>query len=170
MTATSLNFREAANAPETGRVPIALITLAHDDLADDIRISTDPTGELTGLTTNLEKVYGTTSSGKDYIFLPVRIKLPDDTDEGPGEMQLEFDNIHRGYTEIIRSISTPVTCQVDIVMDNALDTIDASWPEFQLTNINYDATVITGTLKLETLETEPYPAGSFVPSYFKGLF
>jgi len=169
MTTTSLNFREAANAQETGRVPIALITLSHADLVDDIRISTDPTEEL-GSTTDLEKVYGTTSDSKEYVFLPVRIKLPDDTDEGPGEMQLEFDNVHRAYTEAIRDVFTPVTCQIDLVMDNALDTIDASWPEFKLTNINYDATTIIGTLKLETLETEPYPAGSFVPSYFSGLF
>lgn len=170
MTTTSLNFRQAAYAAETGRVPIALITLDHEDLADPIRISTDPTQELSGLTTDEEKVYGTVSNGENYVFLPVRLKLPDDTDEGPGEMQLEFDNIHRAYTSAIRSISTPVSCQVDIVMDNALDTIDASWPEFYVTNIVYNATTITGTLKLETLEREPFPAGSFVPSYFPGLF
>ena len=80
MTTTSLNFREATNAQETGRVPIALITLSHADLADDILISTDPTQELSGLTTDTEKVYGTTSDSKEYVFLPVRIKLPDDTD------------------------------------------------------------------------------------------
>jgi hypothetical protein len=170
MTTTSLNFREAAFSQETGRVPIALITLSHDDLADDIRISTDPTQELTELTTDTEKVYGTVSNGDNYVFLPVRIKLPDDTDEGPGEMQLEIDNIHRAYTETIRSVYTPVTCRVDIVLDNALDTIDASWPEFQLVNITYNATTITGTLRLETLESEPFPAGAFVPSYFPGLF
>lgn len=170
MTTTSLNFREAAFAQETGRVPIALITLSHDDLDDDIRISTDPTAELTGSTTDTEKVYGTTSNGDDYVFLPVRLKLPDDTDEGPGEMQLEIDNVHQAYTETIRSVYTPVTCRVDIVMDNALDTIDASWPEFQLVNITYNATTITGTLRLETLESEPFPAGAFVPSYFPGLF
>ncbi len=170
MPTVSLNFREAAYAQETGRVPIALITLSHDDLAADILISTDPTAELGGLTTDTEKVYGTTSNLEDYVFLPVRIKLPDDTDDGPGEMQLEIDNVHRAYTETIRSVFTPVTCQVDIVMDNALDTIDASWPEFKLLNIKYNATTITGTLRLETLETEPYPAGSFVPSYFSGLF
>jgi hypothetical protein len=170
MTTTSLNFREAAFASETGRVPIALITLSHDDLEEDILISTDPTQEIEELTTDTQKVYGTISNQKTYVFLPVRIKLPDDTDEGPGEMQLEVDNVHRAYTETIRSVSTPVTCQVDIVMDNALDTIDASWPEFKLINIKYNATTITGTLKLETLEAEPWPSGSFVPSYFPGLF
>lgn len=170
MTTTSLNFREAAFSPETGRVLIALITLSHIDLADDIRISTDPTQELTEFTTDTEKVYGTISNGKTYFFLPVRIKLPDETDEGPGEMQLEIDNIHRAYMETIRSVQTPVICRVDLVLDNALDTIEGSWPEFKLTNITYNATTITGTLRLETLETEPYPSGSFVPSYFRGLF
>jgi len=170
MTTVSLNFKEAAFAQETGRVPIALITLSHPDLTDDIRISTDPTQELTELTTVTEKVYGTVSNSKIYVFLPVRIKLPDDTEQGPGTMTLEIDNVHRAYTETIRSVNTPVTCQVDIVMDNALNTIDASWPEFKLTNISYNATTITGTLKLETLETEPYPAGCFTPSYFPGLF
>ena len=170
MTITSLNFRDAAFSPEAGRVLIALITLSHIGLADDIRISTDPTQELTEFTSDTQKVYGTISNGKKYIFLPVRIKLPDDTDEGPGEMQLEIDNVHRAYTETIRSVQTPVICRVDLVLDNALNTIEGSWPEFKLVDITYNATTITGTLRLETLETEPYPSGSFVPSYFRGLF
>jgi hypothetical protein len=151
-------------------VPIALITLSHPGLADDIRISTDPTQRIEEFTTDLDVVYGTISNGETYIFLPVRIKLPDDSDDGPGDMTLEIDNIHRAYIEAIRSVFTPITCQVDIVMDNALDTIDASWPEFNLTQIKYNDTLITGTLTIETLVTEPYPAHSFVPSYFPGVF
>lgn len=170
MTTTSLNFREAAFSQETGRVPIALITLTHDDLAEPIRISTDPTQEHPTLELDEQKVYGTMSLGIFYIFLPVRITLPSDTEEGPGEMKLEIDNVHRSITESIRSVFTPVACQVDIVMDNALDTVDASWPEFRLTNITYNATIVSGTLRLETLDTEPFPAGSFMPSYFPGLF
>jgi len=170
MTEVSLNFKEAAFAQETGRVPIALITLSHNGLEDDIRISCDPTQELAGLTTDTQKVYGTISNGKTYIFLPVRIKLPDDTEQGPGTMTLEIDNIHRAYTETIRTVFTPVTCQVDILLDNALDIIDASWPEFLLTNIKYNAAVITGTLTLETLMTEPFPAGTFIPAHYPGVY
>ena len=169
MPTVSLNFKDAAFAQETGRCPIALITLSHEDLADDVRISTDPTQELTELTTDMDKFYGTISDGDTYVYLPVRLKLPDDTDEGSGQMQIEFDNVLQALTGV-RSIFTPVTCKVDIVMDNALDTIDASWPEFQLINVKYNATTLSGTLQLETLESEPYPAGEFVPSYFPGLF
>ena len=170
MTITSLNFREAAFSQETGRVPIALITLSHPSLEDDIRISTDPTQRIEEFTTDLDVVYGTISNGLTYLFLPVRIKLPDETEDGPGDMTLEIDNIHRAYIEAIRTVFTPISCQVDIVMDNALDTIDASWPEFNLTQIKYNDTIITGTLTIETLVTEPLSAYKFVPSYFPGIF
>lgn len=170
MTDVSLNFRQAAFAQETGRIPIALITLDHEDLDDPIYISSDPTQRIESLTTATQVVYGTVSNGKTFIYLPVTIKLPDDSDEGSGEMTLEIDNIHRGYMEAIRSIFSPVTCQVDIVMDNASDVIEASWPEFQMVNIRYDASVISCTLKAESLETEPFPAGTFTPGQFPGLF
>jgi hypothetical protein len=170
MTTTSLNFREAAFASETDRVPIALITIEHDDLTGPMRISTDPTQEFPEHSTDENKVYGTLSNGIQYLFFPVRLTLPDDTEDGPGEMKLEIDNVLRQYTADIRSIFTPAICQVDIVMDNALDVVDASWPEFKMTNIEYNATIITATLRLETLDTEPYPAGKFMPSSFPGLF
>ena len=170
MTTTSLNFRQAAYAQETGRVPIALITITHNDLTEPIRISCDPTQRIEALTTATQVVYGTLSNGETYIYLPVTIKLPDDTDNGSGEMTMEIDNIHRSMTEAIRTICTPAICQVDIVLDNALNTIERSWPEFQLTRIQYDAMKISGTLKAETLENEPFPSGTFTPGQFPGLF
>ncbi len=169
MTTLSLNFRESAFAQETGRVPIALITLDHDDLDEPILISSDPTQRLLDLTTDTEVVYGTISNGLTYIFLPVGIKLPDETEDGPGEMQLEIDLVHRAMTATIRTITEPVTCKLDMVLDNSLDTIEMSWPEMLLTNLQWSAAVVRGSFQLETLETEPFTAGSFTPGYFPGL-
>jgi hypothetical protein len=59
---------------------------------------------------------------------------------------------------------------VELILNSSLDSIEARWPAFQLTNIKYDASVITGTLNLELEDREPFPAGSFVPSFFAGLF
>jgi hypothetical protein len=170
MTVLSLNFRQAAYAQETEKVLIALVTITHDDLASDILLSSDPTQRLTAYTTDSEIVYGTTSNGDDYIFLPMRIRLPDDTDDGPGEMQIEIDNVHKTYIETIRELTSPAIFSVDLVLSDDLDTIEASWPDFVLSNINYNSAVITGSLKLETLEREPFPRGHFTPSYFPGLF
>ncbi|MHB8109754.1 MAG: DUF1833 family protein [Syntrophorhabdaceae bacterium] len=168
----SLDFRTAVYKAESERYPIALITISHADLASDILISTDATQRLigAGYTDNTEVVYGTVSRGNNYIFFPLKLSLPDDTDEGPGNMTIEIDNIHRTLVETIRSIFTPAEMTVELVLDNALDTIEAQWPAFQLTNIKYDANIITGTLSLELEDREPFPAGSFTPSYFRGLF
>lgn len=166
----SVNFRRAAYDPETGRFPIALITISHADLADDILISTDPTQRITELTTDTEVVYGTISRGKTFIFCPVRLKLPDDTPEGPGEMQIEIDNVHQQYTETIREIHSPPTFNVELVLDDDPDTVEAQWPEYELRHVQYNESTITGTLKMESFTAEPFPAGSFTPAYFAGLF
>lgn len=170
MKSLSLNFRQAAYASRTARYPIHLVTITHPDLTDDIRLSTDPTQRLDEYTTVGDVVYGTVSRGQNYIFFPIRLKLPNDTKDGPGDITLEIDNVHRTYTEIIRSIFSPPVVRTEIVMDNTLDVVERSWPHFLLTNITYDATVISATLKMETLLTEPFPAGIYSPAYFRGLF
>lgn len=166
----SLNFRQAAYGSETGRVIIALISITHSSLAEPIMLSSDPTQRLEEYTTDEEVIYGTVSNGNKYIFLPMRIKLPDDTDQGPGDITLELDNLHRDYITAIRNVFTPVSVNIALILDNTPDIIEAQWPEFYLTNIKYDANVITGTLKLETLMGEPFPSGKFTTSYFPGIF
>ena len=165
----SLNMRQQAYAPEAGHFPICLITVNHSTLTEPIRISTDPTERIAEYTTDTEVVYGTYSRGNTFLFLPVRLKLPDDQDEGPGDMTLELDNVHGTYVETIRSITSPPTVSVEMVMSNALDTVDAQWPLFKLTNVSYDASTITGTVKFPTLDTEPEPSGTFTPGAFPGL-
>jgi len=118
----------------------------------------------------LDVVYGTVIRNTEYIYLPMTLKLPDDTDDGAGEMTIELDNIHRAYTSAIRSIHDPIECHVEIVMSNDLNTVEAQWPAFLLTNVRYDAHVISATLKQETLEGEPFPALTFSPAYFRGMF
>jgi hypothetical protein len=145
-----------------------LITLDHESMAEPILLSTDPTQRV--LETDTVLLYGTISRGLTYYFFPMRIKLPDDTDAGPGEMGLEIDNIERTLTEAIRTIFSPVSVKVEIVMDNAPDVVDIEWPEYQLTNVRYDASMITGTLVLDNMMREPFPGLSFSPSTAPGIF
>ena len=168
MTDVSLNFRGSAYAAETGDFPICLVTIDHADLTTPIRISTDPTARL--VETAADIVYGTQSRGDDFYFFPCSLKLPDDTDDGPGEMRLEFDNVNQDYIETIRSIVGPPTVTVEMVMASDLDTVEAQWPEYLLRSVKYDAVIITATMIMEMLEREGYPAGSFTPGAFPGLF
>lgn len=168
MTTVSLNFRKESYAAETGHVPIMLITFNHVEMAFPIRLSTDPTQRV--VETDSIIGYGTISRGETYAFMPMRLKLPDDTDSGPGDMQIELDNVDRVMVATIRNIHSPLNVRVEIVMSNAIDTVDLVWPEYILTNIQYNATTITGTMTLENLTREPFPGLIFTPSTAPGIF
>lgn len=164
----SLNFRESTYASETGRVPILLITFDHEDMIEPILVSTDATQRI--LETDEIVYWGTVSRGSNFIYFPMKLKLPDDTDSGPGAMQIEIDNVDRTLTETIRDIHTPLSVKVEMVMDNALDTVDITWPEYTLTNISYNSTTIIGTMTLENLIREPFPGLMFTPATAPGVF
>ena len=168
MTDVSLNFRESAYAQETGDFPICLVTITHPSITTPIRISTDNTQRL--IETASDIVYGTQSRGNDFYFFPCKLKLPDETDDGPGEMRLEFDNVNRDYIEIIRSIVGRPTVNVEMVMASAVDMVERQWPEYLIGSVRYDALLITANMIMEMLDRESYPSGSFTPGAFPGLF
>lgn len=166
MRPLSLTMRQAANAEETGQVLAFLITIEHDDLADPIRISSDPTG----LLSSSPLLYGTVSRGDTFNFLPLTLKLPDDADDAPPAMQLVLDNVGREAIPLLRSVSTPARVSVELVLASAPDDVEAAWPEFDLVNVSYDAGQITLQLTVNALVNEPFPAGTFTPGAFGGLF
>ncbi|MBF0358855.1 MAG: hypothetical protein HQL70_09625 [Magnetococcales bacterium] len=169
MTTLSLNMRQEVAKSESSICPILLFTLTHDDLAEPIYISTDPTERIDD-TSPSKIIYGTRSNGKEFIFLPMRAKLPSEAEGGSQLMKIELDDIHGAYREIVRQIQSPVSVTVDIVLADTPDTVETTWPEFLFTNITYDAETVSCDVVHETLITEPFPAGSFNPAYFPGGF
>jgi hypothetical protein len=160
-------FRAAVNKAQTGEVPVVLITLDHDDLDAPIRVSTDNAdtfvvGERT--------VRGTISNGNNFPFCPVRVSLPDDSEETISEATLEIDNVDRDVMIAVRTAQSPPTITIQVVLASTPDTIEAQWLNFKLASVEADALVITGKLSLGNFLGEPYPGGSMLPSNFLGLF
>jgi hypothetical protein len=168
MTIISLNFRQAAYASETGRVPIALLTITHPDMAETLYISADPTMRITASSVGV--IYGTLSRGNNYVFLPMTLKLPDDDDSGGGQMTLELDNIGRELTQAIRAVATPAKVKIEFVMDNALDTVDVLFPEYMISTISYNAATISMALVVDDLTREPFPGLMATPGTTPGIF
>jgi len=161
-------FLEDMHAAETGTVLILLLTLTHPDWDEPVRLSTDPTARLSETSTDV--LYGTVSGGLSYYFLPLKITLPSQTEEGPLKMRVVLDNVSRDLVAQLRSLSSPPSVDVDLVATAQPNVVLASWPQFLLVNIQYDALTISGELVLEMLVHEPFPAGTFTPSEFAGLF
>lgn len=141
---------------ETGEVYAILLTLDHADLDSPIRVT--PIGE------------GITSNGNDFSFLPFDISLPDDPDNGQHRARLAMDNVDRQIVQAIRSLNSAPTITIQIVRYSDPDVIEAEWTDFKLTRASYDKFRVEGDLTIEEFTTEAFPALTFSPSLFPGLF
>lgn len=165
----SLTFRQEFNAEQTGDVPVCLVTITHPSLGAPIYLSSDPTARI-----SVDPlVYGTESRSNSYMFLPMAATLPDDSDGTPPAIKIVIDNVSRELVPTVRSagptgIRAKVT--VELVLASDPDTVEASWPAFDLTAAPYDSGSVTLTLSLNALAVEPFPSGVFSPAGFGGLF
>lgn len=154
------------NAQETGIVPIFLLRITHPELAAPFLFSSDPTERIS----DDPLMYATTSQGLQWLFLPFTLVLPDEKDEAPPQQHLILDNVDRVMVELLRSTTTPAKVQTNLVLSNALDVVEIQGVAFDLTAATYNAQTIDMTLTVDALATEPYPAGTFNPASFPGLF
>lgn len=154
MRDTSLTFRQAVHARETGEVFIVLLEIT--DGVDTTRLSSD--------------AVDTVSNGETYQAYPFDITLPDDPEEGVTKARITIDNVHRDIIAWIRGLASSPTVNIRIVAASDPDTVEAEYSNFELTNVHYDALTITGDLGIESFMGEPYPGDTFLPSRFPGLF
>jgi hypothetical protein len=59
---------------------------------------------------------------------------------------------------------------IELVLASSPDVVEVSFPGFLMSGISYNANQVTAELSVETLTLEPFPANTFTPSYFPGLF
>lgn len=152
----SLPARAALYAPETGEAFIILLTISHPDLPAPIRVSGDS--------------LDTESRGETFAAFPFALSLPDDEDNKSPRARLVIDNVDRTIVRAVRQLTSSPTVRIEIVRAAAPDTVEARFEDFRFTNISYDSQVVEGDLTIEDFTAEPYPAASFSPSLFPGLF
>ncbi|OGP64589.1 MAG: hypothetical protein A2169_01090 [Deltaproteobacteria bacterium RBG_13_47_9] len=127
-----------------------------------VRISDDPIG------------YGTVSSvsgGEEtYAYFPFEITLPQDDGSTVPKIRLTVPNISAEIGWWLRgSLVTPIVT-VTLVSSADLDTAIATFPDFEMSSFSAGTMSIQGDLSLPNLEREPFPAGTFNPSCFPGIF
>jgi hypothetical protein len=162
----SLNLREAMFSQESSEVPIFLITITHPSLDDPIHLSTDPTTRLS----EDPLVYCTPSRGTDFIFAGVAITIPNEEDRSPPSSKLIIQNIDRELIPLARSISSPASAQIEVVLGSDPDTVEISLAAMDMVNLIYNQETLTWDLIIDSMVTEPYPSGKFTPASFSGLF
>jgi hypothetical protein len=162
----SLNFRTAAFGQESGEVAIALLTITHPSLPSPILLSTDAT---TRFSTD-PLLYGTMSRSQQFLFVFAEVTMPDEQDKQPPAAKLVISNIDRSIIPLARSVSSPPSVKIEIVLASAPDTVEIAIPAMDMVNLQYDANQLTFDLAIDALAFEPFPSGSFDPASFPALF
>ena len=160
-------LKASVHAPETGEVFIVLLTITHATTPAEItRVSSDPTVRLS----DDPVLYGTASRGETFLFFPFDLRLPDAGGEAMPRAQLVIENVGRELIAAIRSVVEPAEILIELVCASTPDTVEASYPVLRVARVQYNAQTITCDLEYAPLTSEPYPAGSFTPGAFPGLF
>lgn len=169
MSASALR---AMYSQETDDNLIMLVTIADPaDPLDPILLADNFTERLTTYTTDSEIVYGVKSQGKEYVFLPLSISLPQEIDTGVGQCTIEINYVTSEIIELIRAkLVRPASVQLDLVLASTPDVIEASFSGFSITSATYSASRVSLELTMVSLAREPFPCYTFTPSNFPGLF
>lgn len=136
-------------------LPLILLTIAHADLASDITV-----------VNNNEDII---SNSVTFTAFPFEVGLPKSTGDGVPRASLRISNVAREIGQAIRNITTPATVTIQVVRQDAPDTVEVELPNLRLVNTRVDALSVQGELEFEDLDREAYPAYTFSPAEFPGL-
>ena len=152
----STDFITNAFQEQTDEVYLVLMTLSHADLLETIHV-----------VNNTEPIV---SSGVQYLACPFGLKLPSSTDDGPPAAQVRIDNVSQDVIKSLRLVSDGIAVRMSVIAASNPDQVEADYPGFMLNRVKADVQVVTGSLGLDDLRLEPFPAHSFTPGLFSGLF
>ncbi|TFF20546.1 DUF1833 domain-containing protein [Jiella endophytica] len=167
MRTVSANFRQAMFDENTTEIPVLLLTISHPDLENgDLFLSTD-NADLLDFETQRR---GTVSRGLNFEFLPMQLSLPEDAEDASPMLQLSMSDIDQEASTILRSTVTPAYVTIEVVLASDPDFVEMEFVSFELSSADVTAESVSLNLTVDTLASEPYPADTFTPGRFGGLW
>ena len=153
---------QALYAQETDEVFVPLVLINHPSMDEPVRVA----GSRHDVVTNDELANNVT-----YQSYPFTIQLPDESDDRPPEVSLVIDNIDKRIVDSVRTaIDGSPTVTLTVVLESSPTTIEAGPFSFTVRNVEWNRLTVKGVISYESVLDEPYPAGTFNPVEFPGLF
>lgn len=115
-------------------------------------------------------VYGITSRGNDFTFLPIQVTLPQEDEAQAPKCTITLNDVTRYATPLIRSLTASPKVLLELVLSSTPDRVEVSFSGLYITNFTYNADSVVATLAMTDYEREPFPMHTFSPKYFPGLF
>jgi Domain of unknown function (DUF1833) len=135
---------------------LTLITLEHSSFAAPIR-----------LVNNSEDVV---SRGNTFTAFPVKIRLPVDDGESLRQVAIEFDNVSLFLINDIRTVTSPISAKLEMVLASMPDDVQIELGELVLGQLTYDKQKISATLTMDGFLNTELTSEKYSPSIFPGIF
>ncbi len=133
-----------------------LVTLSHETFDSDIFLVNN--------TVNI------TSRGNLYLAFPMKITLPVDDGETAREVNITFDNVGLDLVESIRSITTPMSVVIDMVLASIPDQVQITLEDLKISNITYNKSTMSAKLFMDNFLDTSMNEEKYIPSLFPGIF
>lgn len=150
-------FREAAFAQATDECPLVLLTITHPDLPGGVLRVVD----------NTEAV---TSRGNVYAPLRFRLKVHREDGETLAGAELQVENVDPTLLASMRSTETPFDLAMEVILASEPDHVQRGPWLLSLSDLSYDALVISCELAVEAVLDEPSPGDVYNPEIAPGLY
>lgn len=170
LTSMSPNALKAVFSPDSDDDLIILLTIYNPLNESEVifRLADGFTKRISE--TESDILYGVTSNGFDYTFLPMEISLPSEDEAQAPRCSIVMHDVTRYLTPVIRTITAPPRIKLELVLTKSPDTIEVSFSDFYINNFTYNSDSVTANLAMTDYEREPFPMHSFTPRYFPGMF
>lgn len=159
---------KAMFSPDGDDTLAVLLTITGEGIDTPVRLTDNYTKRIS--TTNDEVVYGITSRSNDFIFIPFSISLPSEENDAAPNCKITINDVTRYLIPVIREATTSLNVLIELVLTSTPDNVETSFGGFLMSGISYNANTVTADLNVESLAIEPFPAHTFTPAYFQGLF
>lgn len=168
LASLSADALRAMFSPDASDSLICLLTITGTGIATPILLADNYLARISE--DSQEVIYGVTSRGDDYLFLPFELTLPTEEHASAPRCSITLHDVTRYLTPIIRSISSAPSVLIELVLSATPNVVEASFDGMLMAGISYNANTVTAELTVESLAVEPFPAHTFTPAHFPGLF
>jgi len=133
----------------------------------NVRLKGVDTGGPASLGVTIEKI----DEPKQFIFFPMEITLPSETDDGNSNCTIAINFVNKELIDFIRTeLTSPTKILLQLVLSDNPGYVESSFSNFYITGVSYSAQGVNFELSMINYSTEPFPAYNFSPKYFPGLF
>ena len=134
---------------------LILVDINHESLSEPHRIVKNPE----------EIVFGSNS----YSPYPFSAELPGDNGESPGVGKLTVSNVDYTISNLIRSITSPISVDIRVVLSTDLNDVQVEYLGLKGRSVPYDANTITFELSYEDVLNAGFPGRTYNLSIFPNL-